>query len=205
MANKLAGQKMKFTKARFTYYSTDDDNVKGKALLQMADVLAWTRGAGVSEDEVTQGYEFPEQARQGKIAIDAEISDADADLFIRQVEEIVDQSNVQTRGMGPLCVYAYGYRCAPDRLKIGRCDGDVILRITNQINTSTPDKPVLNLVIRTSDCRSLEKALHGVLQVRGRKVSGGGDEWFHTNVNELIQIYEFCMQKDEALVFPSTS
>jgi hypothetical protein len=77
-------------------------------------------------------------------------------------------------------------------LKVGRCEGDVVTRISSQISTSTPDKPVLALIIRTDDCRSLEKALHGVLQVRGRKVSGGGDEWFQTDSSELVQIYEMC-------------
>ena len=191
MANKLAGQKMKFTKARTTYYSTDDEALKTNAVRQMAEVLAWAQGSGISEAEVTQQSEFPEEVRRVAVA-PKEITEADADQFVKVVGETVDQSGVQTIGSGAHCVYAYGYRCAPGRLKVGRCEGDVVTRISNQINTSTPDKPVLELIIRTDDCHSLEKALHGVLQVRGRKVIGGGDEWFRTDSSELLQIYELC-------------
>jgi hypothetical protein len=45
-------------------------------------------------------------------------------------------------------------------------------RIATQISTSTPDKPVLSLEIRTHDCGSLEKAIHATLEYRGKKISG---------------------------------
>jgi hypothetical protein len=86
-------------------------------------------------------------------------------------------------------VYAYGYRCAPDRLKIGRTDGDVVSRIVNQINESTPDRPVLHLVLATSNPSALERALHGGLVLRDRKVEGGGKEWYRTTVADIVTIY----------------
>ena len=141
MANKLAGQKMKFTKARTNYYSTDDEALKTNAVRQMAEVLAWAQGSGISEAEVTQQSEFPEEVRRVAVA-PKEITEADADQFVKVVGETVhDQSGGSTIGSGAHCVYAYGYRCAPGRLKVGRCEGDVVTRISNQINTSTPDKP----------------------------------------------------------------
>lgn len=196
MANKLAGQKMKFTKARMSYYGTDNESEKNVASRQMAEVLAWAKISGITEAEVTQGYEFPEGARRlsEQPGNSVDISEADVEHFVEVVQEAVDRSGAKEIGTGPQCVYAYGYRCAPGRLKVGRCDGDVVTRITSQINTSTPDQPILELLIRTDDCRSLEKALHGVLQVRGRKRSGGGDEWFETDRAELICIYEFCVE-----------
>jgi len=61
--------------------------------------------------------------------------------------------------------------------------------VMSKISTSTPDRPVLYLTMRTHDCRSLEKALHGVLQLRGRKITGGGDEWFRATREEVVAIY----------------
>ncbi|GEM_PF-868316 len=193
MANKLAGQKAKFTKARKIYYSTDDEMEKDAAIACMAQVLRWARSARVSEAEITQGFEFPEAARRASQdpGQQDDITDDDAEQLVEDIARTVDRSNVREIGEGTQCVYAYGYRCAPGMLKVGRCDGDVVIRITNQINASTPDKPILSLLMRTDVCRGLEKAVHGVLQVRGRKQHGGGDEWFQTDIAELVQIYEF--------------
>lgn len=110
-----------------------------------------------------------------------------------RLAKAVDTSNVREVGEGQQNVYVYGYDCAPDRLKIGKAEGDVVRRIASQINTGTPSKPVLYLVFRTDDCHNLEKAIHKVLSVRKRKVDGGGDEWFHTNCDELVEIFTFCV------------
>lgn len=87
-------------------------------------------------------------------------------------------------------MYAYGYSSVPDRMKVGRTHGEVVDRIVQQINESTPDKPTLSLVIRTENAHAMEKALQGVLEVRGRKVPGGGDEWYLTTRDELIELYQ---------------
>jgi len=197
MANKLAGQKAKFVKARANYYSSDDEPVKARAIRLMAEVLAWANQAGISEAEVTQGAEVPEEARRVSLFLGGavDINDAEADRYEQEVKTTIDISSVQELGSGSQCVYAYGYRRSPGLLKVGRSDGDVATRIVNQINASTPGKPILELVIRTDDCRGLEKALHGVLQVRDRKETGGGDEWFRTDVAELVEIYSFCTQQ----------
>src|ERR1051325_897655 len=197
MANKLAGQKAKFVKARANYYGSDDEAVRARALRLMAEVLAWANQAAVSEAEVTQGADVPEEARRVSLSLGAavDISDADAYRYEQEVKTTVDVSNVKELGNGPQCVYAYTYRSCPGLLKVGRSDVDVVTRIVNQINASTPGKPILQLLIRTNDSRSLEKALHGVLQVRDRREIGGGDEWFRTDLAELQEIYSFCMQQ----------
>jgi hypothetical protein len=163
----------------------------------MAQVLAWANQAGISEAEVTQGAEVPEEVRRLSLSLGTagDISDAEATRYEQEVKTTVDASNAEERGSGSQSVYAYSYRNCPGLLKVGRADRDVVTRIVNQMNASTPGKPVLELVIRTDDCRSLEKALHGVLRVRDRKETGGGDEWFRTDVAELLEIYSFCMQK----------
>ena len=71
------------------------------------------------------------------------------------IAKAVDTSDVLRLGDGPKVVYAYGYRCAPDRLKIGLTEGDTVQRVAAQISTSTPDKPTLFLEIKTHDCGSL--------------------------------------------------
>jgi hypothetical protein len=58
------------------------------------------------------------------------------------------------------------------------------------IGTSTPDKPVLFLEIKTHDCGSLEKVIHAILAYRGKKIEGGGTEWFKTSRDEIVAIYE---------------
>jgi len=76
-------------------------------------------------------------------------------------------------------------------MNIGQTDGDTIERIYAQISASTPDKPSLLLEIKTERPRSLEKAIHAILQRRGRKVAGGGEEWFQTTRDEILAIWRF--------------
>ena len=83
-------------------------------------------------------------------------------------------------------MYANGYRCAPDRLKIGLTVGDVVQRIAAQISTGTPDKPALLLEIRTHDCSSVERAIHAILEYRGTKIPGAGQEWFKASREEVV-------------------
>jgi len=45
--------------------------------------------------------------------------------------------------------------------------------------------------IKTDTCRALERAMHGILETRGRKVMGGGDEWFKATRDEVMEIYKF--------------
>jgi T5orf172 domain len=71
---------------------------------------------------------------------------------------------------------------------------DCVLRIVQQINTSTPDRPVLYVEIKADRSSALERAIHSALNLRGKKISGGGDEWFKTTVTEVIDIYEFLMK-----------
>jgi hypothetical protein len=89
-------------------------------------------------------------------------------------------------GDGAGIVYAYGYRCCQDRIKIVSTDLDSVNRISQQINTSTPDKPVL-IEIRTDKCRALERAM----ETRGCKITGGGAEWLKATPDEILAIHEF--------------
>jgi T5orf172 domain len=107
------------------------------------------------------------------------------------VEAIVDSPGVMRIGEGVRVVYAYGYACCPDRLKVASTEADTLQRIAAQIGTSTPDKLILQLEIKSNNCRVLERALQAVLEGRGRKIAGGGDEWFNANRDGIRAIYEF--------------
>ena len=163
----------------------------------MAEVLIDAPKNGFTEPEVTQGADVPDEVRrlvEHPVGTVEQGSD-DADLLTKELKQRVDSTDCLELGGGSQSVYAYGYRCVPGRLKVGRTDGDAIDRIVRQINESTPDTPALSLVIRTENARALEKALQATLELRGSKVFGGGDEWYVTTRDELAELYESIVKR----------
>ena len=191
MANKLAGQRAKFSRWRAAYYTTSDEAQRQRAERLMAEVLADAPANGFTEDDVTQGEDTPQQVRQLVAAMKPaeRPSDEDPGRLVEQLGDAVAVGPAHEIGEGEQFVYAYGYRCAPDRLKIGSTTGDVVARIAAQISTGTPDKPVLWLVIRTDDCRALERVLHGAFRLKGKQIDGAGAEWFVASVEEVVATY----------------
>ena len=191
--DKRRGQRMLLTKWIKIYNSTDDEGEREKAARKLADVLAWAGSVGMSPAEIAEDRDVPHRAMEllaagegiGSPADESELREA-----ANEVESSVDTSSVTRLGAGTGSVYAYGYKCAPDRLKIGRSDGDVVRRIAEQISTSTPDRPVLHLVLATSNPGALERTLHGALALRDRKVDGGGKEWYRATIAEIVAIYQ---------------
>jgi Meiotically up-regulated gene 113 len=175
----LAGQRAQFTWALRQYNLAEDAEKQALYARRMAKYIAAAPTNGFEVDQVTQGQLYPEAevARylgESTADLGPDLSEGQA---IREVAEAVDTSDVIRLGEGSTVVYAYGYRCAPDRLKIGLTVGDTVQRIAAQISTGTPDKPVLLLEIRTHDCSSLERAIHAILEYRGTKIPGAGQEW----------------------------
>jgi hypothetical protein len=66
MANKLAGQRAKFSKARAIFYSTSDDTQRHHAAELMTEVLAEAPFNDFTEDEVTQGDRGQNHQGQGQ-------------------------------------------------------------------------------------------------------------------------------------------
>jgi hypothetical protein len=188
----LAGQRAQFTWALNQYNLAEDADKQAYYARRMAKYIAAAPANGFTVEQVTQGQLYP--AAEVAQYLPTAASDTDVgiseDEAISEVAEAVDTSDVVRFGEGSKVVYAYGYRCAPDRLKIGLTEGDTVQRIAAQINTGTPDKPALLLEIRTHDCSSLERAIHATLEYRGRKIQGAGKEWFKTNREEVLSIYE---------------
>lgn len=194
MANILAGQRAAFTKAFQNYQRTEDEAERRLEAEKMAQIILRAPTKGLTREEVVQDKSIPLEVEelvrgQGLMLVAVDPTEPDPDTQIAELKSTVDTTEMREVGEGPQMVYAYGYRCASDRLKIGRTEGDAITRIAAQVNTSTPDKPSLRLVIRTRNCAALEKAIHGILQYRGRAVTGGGTEWFLTNTDEVCRIY----------------
>jgi hypothetical protein len=184
----LSGQRTQFTWALNEYNKTDDPDQRGRFVRHMATAIRNALEAGFTKDQITREKSYPAEDVDKAFADTAPSSD---DVVVTETqakeatENSVDSNGARRRGSGDGVVYAYGYRCAPDRLKIGCTIGDTIDRIAAQIGTSTPDKPVLYLEFRTSKCRALERAVHAILDYRGKKIKGGGDEWFLTTVGGL--------------------
>ncbi len=189
----LPGQRASFTWALNQYNVAEDTDKKTHYAKLMAKYIANAPTNGFTVEDVTKGQPYPDaEVAQylGQANVDPEPGGITEGEAIQEISQAVDTANVLKLGDGPKIVYAYGYHCAPDRLKIGLTEGDAVQRITAQIGTSTPDKPVLFLEIKTHDCGSLEKAIHAILVYRGKKIEGGGTEWFKTSRDEIVAIYQ---------------
>jgi hypothetical protein len=170
----LPGQRASFTWALNQYNLAEDEDKKKHFARLMAKYVANAPANGFAVEQVTQGQLYPDAEVAKYIqnpTLEAEpgITEGEA---LAEISHAVDTLDVVKLGEGPKVVYAYGYKCAPDRLKIGFTEGDAVQRIAGQISTSTPDKPVLFLEIKTHDCGSLEKAIHATLAYLGRKIEG---------------------------------
>jgi len=192
----LAGQRAQFTWALNQYNLTEDPDTRTTFAKRMAKYIAAAPANGFTVDQVTRGQNYP-SAEVEKYINDPGVS-ADPGLTeeqaLRTVQEAVDTSDVVRVGDGAGAVYAYGYRCCPDRLKVGFTEVDTVQRIAAQIGTSTPDKPVLLIEIRTDECRALERAIQATLEARGHKIVGAGTEWFKASRDDVIAIYHFIKQ-----------
>jgi hypothetical protein len=169
----LGGQRTQFTCALNQYNTHDDPADREKFVRIMAKYIRNAPANGFTVEQITQGQDYP--ANKVNAVLNEPETEAAPDLSEAQaklsLEQSVDVSNVVRRGTGSGNVYAYGYKCAPDRLKIGSTELDTVQRIAAQISTSTPDQPVLFLEIKTDKCRVLERALHAILEYRGKKSS----------------------------------
>jgi hypothetical protein len=189
----LAGQRAQFTWALNQYNLAEDAETRSKFAKRMAKYIAAAPANGFTVEEVTQGQVYPSSEVEQYLH-DPTLNDEPGiteEQAIRTVEEAVDTTDVVRKGEGPGIVYAYGYRCCEDRLKVGFTEANTVQRIAAQISTSTPDKPVLLIEIKTDQCRALERAIQATLETRGRKIAGGGTEWFKATRDEVLAIYEF--------------
>lgn len=187
----LPGQRAQFTWALNEFNKSEDPAVRDKFVKAMARIISAAPEHGFTPDQVTQKQSYPESAVAAALAEGPGDGGPSEEQAQEHIRESVDTSEAIRIGEGTGYVYAYGYRSCPGRLKVGSTEVDAVQRIAAQIGTSTPDKPTLFIEIRTNACRSVERAIQNILEARGRKVLGGGDEWFATAPDEVYSIYEF--------------
>jgi len=105
-------------------------------------------------------------------------------------------------GAGAQCVYLYYHKAHAElakrngasswECKIGCTIGDPDARVIGQgALTAFPRPPVIGLLIRTDDGRSLERLLHAAMVYAKRRIDeGGGTEWFLTSPNQVEEWYK---------------
>lgn len=80
--------------------------------------------------------------------------------------------------------------------KIGsthRNPGDRIRELTR----GYPTAPTTALLFKTDKHEVLEKTIHRILELRGKHIeSAQGDEWFRTNPDIVLEIYDFVIYGD---------
>lgn len=175
--DKKRGQRMLLTKWSRIYHGSDSDSEKELAAQKIADVFAWAGSVGLAPHEIAEDQDLPPRAFEIFQAGDANPhfpSDQELREAETEVVSAVDFNRAARYGRGAGCVYTHGYACLPDRLKIGRSANDPVTRIASQINSSTPDRPVLYLVIQTYDPGPLERLLHNALILRKQKSPAEG-------------------------------
>ena len=78
--------------------------------------------------------------------------------------------------------------------KIGMTENDVDTRVKSQATTALPEEPEIALIMRTNNPRALEKSIHAILDLQGKRTkTSGGSEWFMTSPMEVEQIYKRIM------------
>lgn len=105
-----------------------------------------------------------------------------------------------TLGSGAGAVYVYYYPRDKElaaskhqsvwECKVGMTESDVETRVKAQRTTAIYEEPEIGLEIRTDNPRCLERAIHAILELKGKKIDTGSkaNEWFLTSPNEVMVI-----------------
>ena len=105
-----------------------------------------------------------------------------------------------TLGSGNGAVYVYYYPRDKElaeskhqsvwECKVGMTESDVETRVKAQRTTAIYEEPEIGLEIRTDNPRCLERAIHAILELKGKKIDTGSkaNEWFLTSPNEVMVI-----------------
>jgi hypothetical protein len=127
----LPGQRAQFTWALNQYNLAEDAEKKAEFVRRMAKYIAAAPANGFTVEQVTQEQLYP-AAEVARYLNSPDLPDADPGISeneaLKEIAKAVDTTDVVRLGEGPRVVYAYGYVCAPDRLKIGLTEGDTAAR-----------------------------------------------------------------------------
>ena len=110
--------------------------------------------------------------------------------------EVEDDDDTQPSALS--WIYAYSLAMFPGHLKVGR-SVDLMGRIQQHrlqhANACLPDAPYVEAAWRVADAHAAERALHGLLTLRAKhyKGSGGGREWFNTDVATVQELLDMAI------------
>lgn len=98
------------------------------------------------------------------------------------------------------CYYLPTYRLAAEAElqtrwahKVGMTRVSVRERLASQVGTAMPERPVVAIAQEVENAAAWERAIHAVLEVRGRRLrQAPGAEWFLTNEGEVREIMRLC-------------
>lgn len=123
---------------------------------------------------------------------EAPSDDLESDKYI---EEFDSES---VRGVGDEAIYVFYYPAYKKAAlaagidkwlcKIGRTNRHTSIRVGEQA-AGMPEKPVIGLVLKTDDSRTVESVIQGVLTLRGQwSEESPGTEWFTTSPDDVVRI-----------------
>jgi hypothetical protein len=175
----LAGQRAQFTWALNQYNLSEDPETRAKFAKRMAKYIAAAPANGFTVDEVTQGQIYP-SSEVDQYINDPSVNDDPGiteEQAIRTVEETVDTSDVIRTGEGAGVVYAYGYRCCEDRLKVGFTEANTVSGLLRKLVPVLPISPSFSLRSRQSNAVLLSGRFrrpwrHGAVRFRGPAPNG---------------------------------
>lgn len=81
--------------------------------------------------------------------------------------------------------------------KIGSTHRNPEDRIRELTRGGYPTAPIIALLFRIDKHEVLEKTIHRILEFRGNRIDNAqGDEWFWTNPDRVLEIYDFVIYGD---------
>lgn len=143
---------------------------------------------------VKKGIYFSAVKSEGIVLVGLAATAADT---LEEEEEEEDDEVAEATGAKPSVYWytfpAYRTPAGPHPIKIGRGNNPE-LRINQQV-TAMPEAPVILGTREHTDTGNLERALHAVLALRGkRKTDAPGTEWFMTTHQEITEAIEFILK-----------
>ncbi|MCR8959759.1 GIY-YIG nuclease family protein [Variovorax sp. S2] len=160
------------------HYSGNEKKARQELRIQLGNLVKSSPGV------------FTATKTEGVVLVGLAATEADS------AEEFDDEAeDVEARAAPAVYWYtfpAYKRDDGPYPIKIGRGNNPLI-RISHQV-TAMPEPPELLGTYEHSDVVSLERALHAVLNLRGkRKRDAPGAEWFITTPSEVKTLIELVL------------
>ena len=177
---------------------------EGKTVPRVKKALSGLMEQGIIQNPVLGFYCLIDtdasESGLGKLNLPAAVEGSADEEDSAEADEVVIPVD-QYVGVGKQFVYAFylpTFRMAAESkgetrwpVKIGMTTTSVQQRVASH-QTALPEIPEMAILIRSDNAALLERVIHGILTMRGRRMDeSAGSEWFSTNEIELIDIYKW--------------